>query len=209
MTGFIAVRVSRRSTPVLARSSSGCSPISSPKFTSASFFSFCSELCSWCAGAGCSSPTSRRWPGASWSNSVGWICPLTPLENHLRYRAGLTPYSGDFVQRHLLSVMYPDGLTRKTQLLPGTDRPGDQRSGIHSDLLSPGRRLVLTACARRFDTASTHELLSARILLLRDPTSGPCSYLTAHTHREPSRPVRFLTGLFISAGKGDGDEGNG
>lgn len=49
----------------------------------------------------------------------GWICPLTPLENHLRYRAGLTPYSGDFVQRYLLSVMYPNGLTRKTQLLLG------------------------------------------------------------------------------------------
>ena len=49
----------------------------------------------------------------------GWICPLTPLENHLRYRAGLTPYSGDFVQRYLLSVMYPNGLTRNTQLLLG------------------------------------------------------------------------------------------
>lgn len=49
----------------------------------------------------------------------GWICPLTPLENHLRYRAGLTPYGGDFVQRYLLSVMYPAGLTRKTQLLLG------------------------------------------------------------------------------------------
>ncbi len=71
-----------------------------------------------------------RWRGlliphlaaVAWAAMIefgGWVCPLTPLENHLRYRAGLTPYSGDFVQRYLLSVMYPEGLTRKTQLLLG------------------------------------------------------------------------------------------
>src|SRR5687768_10996929 len=71
-----------------------------------------------------------RWPKAAWLHLpaavwgavveiTGWICPLTPLENVLRRRAGLEVYTGDFVGRYLLPVLYPEGLTREIQLLLG------------------------------------------------------------------------------------------
>ena len=47
----------------------------------------------------------------------GWICPLTPLENWLRVLAGEQGYSGGFVERYLLPVVYPDGLTRNVQFV--------------------------------------------------------------------------------------------
>ena len=50
---------------------------------------------------------------------IGWICPLTPLENWLRTRAGQTPYSGGFVEQYLLALIYPGGLTRNVALLLG------------------------------------------------------------------------------------------
>ena len=40
-----------------------------------------------------------------------WICPLTPLENALRHRAGDAGYSGSFVEHYLIPVLYPAGLT--------------------------------------------------------------------------------------------------
>jgi hypothetical protein len=61
-------------------------------------------------------------PAAVWATYVelsGEWCPLTPLENALRRRAGLDDYAGDFVARYLLPVLYPDGLTREAQLLIG------------------------------------------------------------------------------------------
>jgi hypothetical protein len=62
-------------------------------------------------------------PAAFWGALVeysGWICPLTPLENHLRNLAGETSYSGDFIQRYLIPVMYPENLTPKIQLVLGS-----------------------------------------------------------------------------------------
>jgi hypothetical protein len=59
-------------------------------------------------------------PAAGWGVLVqfgGWICPLTPLENHLRMLGGQAGYSGGFVEYYLLSVLYPDGLTRGIQLV--------------------------------------------------------------------------------------------
>lgn len=50
---------------------------------------------------------------------VGWICPLTPLENALRERAGIAAYTGGFVQHYLLRALYPSGLTRGIQLVLG------------------------------------------------------------------------------------------
>jgi drug/metabolite transporter superfamily protein YnfA len=53
-------------------------------------------------------------PAAVWGAVVeifGWICPLTPLENHFRLLAGKTSYSGDFIVRYLIPVIYPDNLT--------------------------------------------------------------------------------------------------
>jgi len=61
-------------------------------------------------------------PAAAWAVSIefsGGICPLTPLEHDLRARAGLDPYSGDFVARYLFPVLYPGGLTREAQLVIG------------------------------------------------------------------------------------------
>lgn len=48
---------------------------------------------------------------------IGWICPLTPLENALRRAAGQDGYSGGFVEHYLISIIYPDGLTRGGQLV--------------------------------------------------------------------------------------------
>jgi hypothetical protein len=61
-------------------------------------------------------------PAAAWAAFVevsGRICPLTPLENAFRSRAGLDPYSGDFVAEYVFPVLYPDGLTRNAQIVFG------------------------------------------------------------------------------------------
>jgi Protein of Unknown function (DUF2784) len=61
-------------------------------------------------------------PAAAWGAIVeitGWICPLTPLENWLRERAGSDVYAGDFVARYIVPALYPEGLTRGSQLLMG------------------------------------------------------------------------------------------
>lgn len=49
----------------------------------------------------------------------GWICPLTPLENALRTRAGQAGYSGGFVEHYLLPAIYPSGLTPRVQMALG------------------------------------------------------------------------------------------
>ncbi len=49
----------------------------------------------------------------------GWVCPLTPLEVWLRRRAGEAGYRSDFVARYLLPVLYPEGLTRRIQIVLG------------------------------------------------------------------------------------------
>lgn len=50
-----------------------------------------------------------------WVEVAGWICPLTYVENWLRHAAGERGYSGGFVETYLLSVLYPEGLTRNIQ----------------------------------------------------------------------------------------------
>lgn len=50
---------------------------------------------------------------------VGWVCPLTPLENHLRALGGEAGYSGGFVEHYLLPILYPHALTRDVQLVLG------------------------------------------------------------------------------------------
>ena len=72
----------------------------------------------------------RRWPKliyvhvpvAIWGaliEFVGWVCPLTPLENHLRSLGGQAGYAGGFIEHYLLPVLYPHALTRNIQLLLG------------------------------------------------------------------------------------------
>ena len=62
-------------------------------------------------------------PCALWGAAIeygGWICPLTPLENALRARAGLQGYAGGFIEHYVIPALYPAGLTRPTQVALGT-----------------------------------------------------------------------------------------
>ncbi len=61
-------------------------------------------------------------PAALWGAAIeftGWVCPLTPLENALRHRAGQAGYEGGFVEHYLLPVLYPADLTRGVQIALG------------------------------------------------------------------------------------------
>ena len=73
---------------------------------------------------------SLRWPRAAWVHLpaaawgagielTGGICPLTPLENRFRELAGQAGFDGGFVEHYLLASIYPDGLTRETQVVLG------------------------------------------------------------------------------------------
>jgi Protein of Unknown function (DUF2784) len=70
----------------------------------------------------------RRWmlwihlASAAWAATVvsmGWICPLTPLEQRFRLLAGQQGYSGGFIEHYLMAAIYPDGLTREVQVALG------------------------------------------------------------------------------------------
>lgn len=50
-----------------------------------------------------------------WIELSGWICPLTPLENDLRERAGQVGYQGGFIEHYIIPVLYPPGLTHEVQ----------------------------------------------------------------------------------------------
>lgn len=54
-----------------------------------------------------------------WIEFSGGICPLTPLENLLRQAGGEQGYSGDFIARYLLPLIYPADLTREVQFVLG------------------------------------------------------------------------------------------
>jgi hypothetical protein len=61
-------------------------------------------------------------PAACWAALIefgGWVCPLTPLENWFRARAGQGGYETGFVERYLIGLIYPAGLTRGMQILLG------------------------------------------------------------------------------------------
>jgi hypothetical protein len=71
-----------------------------------------------------------RWPRAAWVHlpaaawgvwveAAGWVCPLTPLENWLRRRAGGDAYATGFVEHYLAPILYPAWLTREIQWLLG------------------------------------------------------------------------------------------
>lgn len=69
-----------------------------------------------------------RWPRSLWLHApaalwgawvelAGRICPLTPLENHLRERGGAAGYQGGFIERYLVPAIYPgEALTREVQV---------------------------------------------------------------------------------------------
>jgi Protein of Unknown function (DUF2784) len=61
-------------------------------------------------------------PAAVWGVLIeffGWTCPLTPLENHLRQLGGEVGYSGGFIEHYIVAVLYPERLSRWTQVILG------------------------------------------------------------------------------------------
>lgn len=72
----------------------------------------------------------KRWPRVAWCHvpAALWgvfveltdrVCPLTPLENWFRVRAGAAGYTESFLEHHLVAVVYPSGLTRGPQIAFG------------------------------------------------------------------------------------------
>jgi hypothetical protein len=72
-----------------------------------------------------------RWPRVAWlhmpaavwgmiTEYAGIICPLTPLENEFRRRAGEAGYGTGFIEHYVTRIMYPHGLTRGIQVVLGT-----------------------------------------------------------------------------------------
>ena len=61
-------------------------------------------------------------PAAIWGAIIefmGWICPLTPLENQLLIQSAGDGYEGDFIAHYLAPVLYPTGLTGNMQVMLG------------------------------------------------------------------------------------------
>jgi uncharacterized membrane protein YhhN len=61
-------------------------------------------------------------PAALWGALIefmGWICPLTPLENRLRGLAGQAGYAGGFVEHYLIPTLYPAHYTPALRLSLG------------------------------------------------------------------------------------------
>ena len=59
-------------------------------------------------------------PAAAWGAFVeitGRLCPLTELESRFRILAGQGGYSESFIERYLLPIIYPSGLTRHVQFV--------------------------------------------------------------------------------------------
>jgi hypothetical protein len=59
-------------------------------------------------------------PAAAWGVFIevsGGICPLTPLEQDLRDRAGQAGYEGGFVEHYVVALIYPEALTRELQFV--------------------------------------------------------------------------------------------
>lgn len=71
-----------------------------------------------------------RWPGLLWVHvpvllwavaivTIGFTCPLTPLEQHLREQAGAASYEGGFIDHYLEDVVYPGRFTNLARLVVG------------------------------------------------------------------------------------------
>src|SRR5438477_12719207 len=71
-----------------------------------------------------------RWRAVVWAHVpaavrgaaieyAGWTCPLTPLENAPRARAGLAGYRGGAVEHYVIPLLQPAALTRPAPGLLG------------------------------------------------------------------------------------------
>ena len=54
-----------------------------------------------------------------WVELFAKTCPLTPLENALRARAGQAGYGGGFIDHYIARAVYPEGLTPRGQVVIG------------------------------------------------------------------------------------------
>ena len=54
-----------------------------------------------------------------WVEWSGWLCPLTPLENHFRRLAALRGYREGFIEHYLAPLLYPEQLNISMQWLLG------------------------------------------------------------------------------------------
>ena len=52
-----------------------------------------------------------------WIELSGRVCPLTPLEQHLRRLAAETSYEGGFLDHYVVPLLYPDALDRRAQVV--------------------------------------------------------------------------------------------
>ena len=61
-------------------------------------------------------------PAVVWGAYIeftGGVCPLTTLENRFRERAGMAGYEESCLEHYVFRILYPEGLTRETQLALG------------------------------------------------------------------------------------------
>jgi len=61
-------------------------------------------------------------PTVLWSSAVNlmaWTCPLTPVEQSLRSRAGQRGYRGGFIQHYVGNAVYPGGMPRRLERVAG------------------------------------------------------------------------------------------
>ena len=61
-------------------------------------------------------------PAAAWGAVVefeGWICPLTYVENYFRRLGGDRSYDVSFIEYYLEPILYPSGLTSRSQVVMG------------------------------------------------------------------------------------------
>lgn len=72
-----------------------------------------------------------RWPKVAWAHLptvaygaliefVGWVCPLTPIEQELRRMAGEGGYAGGFIEHYLVPIIYPAGYTWELRISLGS-----------------------------------------------------------------------------------------
>ena len=87
------------------------------------------------------------WAWGVWIEVSHRICPLTPLENGLRARAGEAGYGGGFIDHYLVPLIYPPGLQPRQQLY------------LAAGLLGMNAALYLAAFMRRRKTGAERRTL--------------------------------------------------
>ena len=61
-------------------------------------------------------------PAVLWSsvvNLANWTCPLTPLEQQLRTKAGQKSFEGGWIKHYFDPLVRPLGMPRKMELIAG------------------------------------------------------------------------------------------